>query len=220
MSISVLEHVDGSSQYWTPTTSLICSVSGPIEPKARQEIPQHLAIEIIFRPASGPSTTREKLLEERIRAAVTPMVETFLHPRQLCQITFQALKSVGQYSHMELNSAINAAFLALIDAGIPLKSVFTSVTVSVDEDGRKFVNPDVNRLQTAKSVSTVAFKISTGNNTLLLLHSDGSFDESTLFGVLELAEQECVRLSKEFRKLIAEKLGKDFIWKQPANLKN
>ncbi|AAS50400.2 AAR035Cp [Eremothecium gossypii ATCC 10895] len=214
MSLGILSHVDGSSKFSTAAASAICGVSGPIEPKARQEIPQHLALDVIVRPAAGPPTTREKLLEDKVRATITPVVETFLHPRQLCQITLQVLKSVGQHEHMELAVALNAAYLALLDAGVPLRAVLSAVSIAVSTEGELTQNPSPAELQDARSVFTAAFSVADGVNTLLLLDGNGTFEESTVSKVLELAEKECVRLAGELRHAVKEKLEKDFIWKK------
>ncbi|AMD21944.1 HFR089Cp [Eremothecium sinecaudum] len=214
MSMSVLDHVDGSAQYDTSTVSVLCSVTGPIEPKARQEISQHISLEIIVRPVTGPPCNREKFLEDKIRSVIMPVVEAHLHPRQLCQITFQVLKSVGHHEHLELAASLNAAYLALIDAAIPLKASFSAVSIAVNAAGENFVNPDTTQLESATSVFTIAFQVESDSISLLLLDSSGSFTEKVMFHVLELAEQECVKQSKYFRGSIKTKIEKDFIWKQ------
>lgn len=48
--VGVLDHVDGSSQFVSQDTKVVCSVTGPIEPKARQELPTQLALEITYVP--------------------------------------------------------------------------------------------------------------------------------------------------------------------------
>lgn len=211
--ISVLEHVDGSSKYDNSTVSIVCSVTGPIEPKPRQEIPQQMCLEIGLRPPSGPPTKREKVLEDKLRSVIQAVIESYVHPRQLCQIMFQVLQSIGHNEHMELNAAINSACLGLLNAGIPLKAVFSAVSIAIDSSAKKIVNPSMVELQNAVSIFTIAFKMECGGNSLLLMDSNGSFDEDTVFDVLEVAEKECVELCKKFRKRVEEKITEDFIWK-------
>lgn len=54
---SILENADGSAELTIGGTKVITSISGPIEPKQRQELPNQSSLEIIVRPATGLPTT-------------------------------------------------------------------------------------------------------------------------------------------------------------------
>ena len=52
LKTSLLENVDGSCELSTVNSKVIVSVTGPIEPKQRQEMPQQLALEVIIKPSA------------------------------------------------------------------------------------------------------------------------------------------------------------------------
>lgn len=54
---SLLTQVDGSSSWKQSKTAAICSVTGPIEAKSREEIPTAATIDLVVRPAIGLSCT-------------------------------------------------------------------------------------------------------------------------------------------------------------------
>lgn len=192
----VLDQVDGSCKIQCGETSVLCSVTGPIEPKARQELPSQLALEIVVRPCKGVPNTREKLLEDQIRGVLTPILARYLYPRQLCQICFQILES-GEpdesYSVKELNSCINAAYLALIDSGIGLQSSFASVCLSVNGPNNEIcINPASDQLIRSTSSHLLALEMGPGSKKtqkVLLIESHGAFTEQQLLDVLSKGEE-------------------------------
>ncbi|CAI4062376.1 exosome non-catalytic core subunit RRP46 SKDI_07G3440 [Saccharomyces kudriavzevii IFO 1802] len=209
--IGMLDNVDGSSQFVSQDTKIICSVTGPIEAKARQELPTQLALEIIVRPAKGVATTREKLLEDKLRAVLTPLIARYCYPRQLCQITCQILESgedEPEFSLRELSCCINAAFLGLVDAGIAMNSMCASIPIAIMKDSNEIIaNPTAEQLKTSVSVHSLALEFVDGGNVIknvLLLDSNGDFNEDQLFNVLELGEQKCQELVQDLRKIIQD----------------
>lgn len=214
----LLTQVDGSSQFELQDTKVICSVAGPIEPKARQELPTRLALEVTVRPAKGVPNTREKLIEDKLRAVLTPLTVCYKYPRQLCQITCQILEAGEnelEFSQRELSCCINAAFLALIDAGVALYSFSSSVCLAIMKDsGELVVDPTYDQLQISQSVHSLALELIDGSKTvknILLLDSTGKFTEDELYKVLQKGEQSCLELAQELRKVIAEKITSQII---------
>lgn len=57
MSVNIktgtLTRVDGSSEWTSGSTISICSVSGPLEVKQREEIPDKATVELVVRPVIG-----------------------------------------------------------------------------------------------------------------------------------------------------------------------
>ncbi|CCE62929.1 hypothetical protein TPHA_0D02930 [Tetrapisispora phaffii CBS 4417] len=213
----VLTHVDGSSQVEWNDTKVLCSVTGPIEPKARQELPSQLALEVIIRPAKGVSSTREKLMEDKLRSVLTPIITLYQYPRQLCQITCQILESGEseyEFSEKELSCCINAAFLALIDAGIALKSTVSSISLVISQNNEVIVNPTGAQLLNSRSVHILALELIKEMNivnNVLLLDSNGDFNEKELFQVLETGEKSCLALGQDLRKVIQNNVDSNII---------
>ena len=81
VNTSLLQKSDGSAELLLGSTKVIASVTGPIEPKARQELPNQASLEILIRPAVGLATTREKLLEDKLRSLLQSIIVRFKYPR-------------------------------------------------------------------------------------------------------------------------------------------
>ncbi|CUM52626.1 uncharacterized protein AC631_00628 [Debaryomyces fabryi] len=227
---SVLSRVDGSAELFTGTTKVITSVTGPIEPKIRQELPNLASLEIIVRPSVGVSTTREKALEDKLRSILQSIIIRYKYPRQLIQIVVQFLitenniNDNGSNQHnkdftlTELNAAINCCYFALIDANIALYNSFSSTSISIPSDAKKeeyHINPNMDKLIDSESHHVICFSLKDGNAAnLLLLESHGKFTEDQLLLVISKAGSECETIHNTYqRKYIANKVENDFIWK-------
>lgn len=212
VSTGYLSRVDGSTHYKTSTTTVLCSVTGPIEPKSRQELPTKLALELIVRPSVGVPTTREVLIQDKLNSVLNQIIVGYLYPRQLCQITFQIMESGErmEYFHIkELIACVNAATLALIDSAIALQSMAVGVVIAVTYDDSYIVDPSNEIMQNSRSVHGLVLELIEGSNTVknvLLLDSNGDFDDTTLFKALEVGEKNILKLSKHFRKIIENKV--------------
>lgn len=210
-----LSQVDGSAHYKTSTTTVLCSVTGPIEPKSRQELPTKLALELIVRPSVGVPTTREVLIQDKLNSILNQIIVGHLYPRQLCQITFQILESgeTMQYFNVkELIACVNAATLALIDSAIALQSIAVGVVVAVTYDNKYIIDPSNDIMQNSRSVHGLVLELIDGSNSVknvLLLDSNGEFDETTLFKVLEIGEASILKLSKQFRKVVENQVRRN-----------
>ncbi|QLQ80222.1 hypothetical protein HG537_0D02230 [Torulaspora globosa] len=217
-TLGLLTNVDGSSQFEWQDTKVLCSVTGPIEPKARQELPTRLALEVVVRPARGVPNTREKLIEDRLRGVLTPLIVCEKYPRQLCQITCQILEAgenESEFAVKELSCCVNAAFLALLDAQVALHSFCASVSLAVLKESHELVvSPTDEQLRVSLSTHTLALELVAGAKSVqsvLLLDSNGDFSEDDLFKVLQLGEQSCLELAQFLRKTIAEKIKNELV---------
>jgi exosome complex component RRP46 len=217
---SLLDRSDGSAQLVIGKTKVVTSVTGPIEARARQELPTQAALEIVIRPAVGLATTREKLLEDKLRSLLQAVIIRYKYPRQLIQIVVQFLTTEGtssksnEYTNNELNAALNACYFALVDANIALYSSFVSLSISLC-DNKIIYYPTLAQLQASDSHHVVCFSIEDRKaNKLLLLESQGDFKEDELFHMISEAVTECENIHEKYqRKYIADKVEKDFIWK-------
>lgn len=215
--LSLLSQVDGSAKVTIDSTTVICSVTGPIEPKPRQELPTELALETIVRPAKGVPTPREKYLEDKIRAVFTPIITRHKYPRQLCQLTVQILEAGEDetlFNQKELSTSINATLLALVDAGIALNDMVAALTIAVVKNKEKveyITNPTDEDLMRCQSLHTIALEIGNGSKlvkNILLLESNGQFTEKILFDMLEIGEKSALEICSQWRELIKTKIEK------------
>jgi exosome complex component RRP46 len=213
---SVLNRVDGSATFQAGETKVIVSVSGPIEAKLRQELPTTGVIELVIRADVGVSDTREKLMEDKIKAALYPVINGSLYPRQLIQITAQVLDAGEgeEYTSNEISAILNASYLALIDANVALNASFSCASFAIDREGHISVTPSKDDLYHSKSSHVVSYEIKNGKATRVLLSdSIGTFTEQQLLKVLDNAALETEKFHQVFRKTIQTKIEKDFIWK-------
>ncbi|KAL6949100.1 hypothetical protein ACO0QE_001589 [Hanseniaspora vineae] len=156
LKTSLLENVDGSCELSTANSKVIVSVTGPIEPKQRQEMPQQLALEVIIKPSIGIGpTTREVLMQDKLSQVLQSCLCNYLYPRKLLQVTLQVLenpydnKTAGTNNEgstngnsydpvlsalCDLNSCINASFLGIVDSAVGLKSSFVSTLIGVGRE--------------------------------------------------------------------------------------
>lgn len=221
VNTSTLDSVDGSAELIIGNTKVIASVSGPIEPKARQELPNMASLEIVVRPSVGVSSTREKLIEDKLRSLLQGVILRYKYPRQLIQIVVQFLitdynstfGTKNDFTNNELNAAINCCYFALIDAGIGLKHSFASVSLCSIKD-EFFFNPTLEQLIKSDSHHVVGFSIENKEpKDLIILESQGEFVESQLFTIIEKSVGECSNIHEKQRDIIADKIHRDYIWK-------
>ncbi|KAI0463533.1 hypothetical protein LJB42_002533 [Komagataella kurtzmanii] len=212
---SLLNQVDGSSTISIGEVKVICSVSGPIEAKPRQELPTQCAIEVNIRPEVGVGSTREKNMEDKLRVVLNGTINKFQYPRQLIQVHLHIIsKSQGTDNNLkDLHACINGAYLALIDANISLLSSFLS-TYAVINDDMLIFNPTSEQIQSSISHHLVCFDIKSGRaDELLFVDSVGEFTEGELMTVLDQSIEEIESMNKIVRKTITEKVSRDYIWK-------
>lgn len=218
---------------------LITSINGPIEPKQRQELPNRASLEINIYPSIGLSTTKEKLLENKLRSILqNNIIINYKYPRQLIQISIQFLISSGGGSSsssnyglmmmnlLDLNALINCCYFALIDANIAMNYSFASIVIIIDHQGNLLIPIDGNDLhhhqqqqqqqEDYESIHLCCYSIIAKKvDKLLLLESQGDFNESQLFNVLEKSIYKVEKFHNEIhRQFINDKIKNDYIWKQ------
>lgn len=218
VNTSVLSQSDGSAELTIGLSKVIVSVTGPIEPKARQALPTLASLEIIIRPSIGLSTTREKLLEDKLRSLLQRVIVRYKYPRQHIQIVVQFLitdsSGNNDFTSNELNAAINCCYFALIDANIYLHTSFASASVCIKDD-TIIRNPTFQQLITSDSHHVVCFSIEDRKaDKVLLVESLGDFKDSDLFEVISETANDCQDIHIRQREIIEEKINNDYVWKQ------
>ncbi|KAI8990987.1 ribosomal protein S5 domain 2-type protein [Mycotypha africana] len=212
-SQNILNRADGSAKFnfgmyihSFSDTSVICSVSGPIDVQIRDEKLDESTIEVIVRPVKGVAATKEKLIETILRTTFEPIILGGMMPRTLIQIVVQILKDDGCI----LAAAVNAISLALLDAGIPLKHMAAAITVMVDgRSGELVLDPTLEELQNAKSVHTFAFNNIQTKAYILLSNSDGIFNEEEYFNCHDLSVDAADKVQSFLRMAVESKKKKE-----------
>ncbi|KAH0607650.1 uncharacterized protein H6S33_002684 [Morchella sextelata] len=231
-SIGFLPRADGSGSFVSGRTSIIASVTGPMEVRIRDELPQKSHVEVIVRPAIGVTSTREKYLEARLLSALKPLILRSNHPRTLIQIVVQVVQTAGTDENASttlllLAPAMNAAVLALLDAAVPLKSVLAATTVAfMKGSGGVVVEPGLDELKNSSSTHVLAF---TSTGQLGFVESDGEFEYEDFERVVEAGRRVCSveqkghhamdmgakyqAVGELIRKIMSQKVEKDMRWR-------
>lgn len=131
--ISTQAAADGSSYLEQGNTKLLCTVTGPSEPLRRQgSSSATAAIEVEISLAGFSGVDRKKQAGDRrlqemqsvISAAFQETLSTHLYPHSSIVIRLYVLVQDGGV----LAACINAATLALIDAGVPMTDYISACT--------------------------------------------------------------------------------------------
>lgn len=156
------------------------------------------------------------------------------HPRTLIQIVVQVIQSAGTEDNaattlLLLAPALNAAVLALLDAGVPLKTVLAATTVAlIKGSGKVMVEPALEDLKSAASKHVLAF---TSTGQLGFVESEGDFEYDDFERAVEAGRSVCSarhegndndkmdmdtgeqRIGELIRRVVREKVEKDLRWR-------
>ncbi|KAF9909820.1 Exosome component 5 [Linnemannia zychae] len=217
-SQNLLNRADGSAQFDFGESSVMCSVVGPAEVKLRDEKLDKATIEVVVRPLVGLPGIKDKAREQAIRETLEPLVLSGLHPRTGIQIVIQTMKDDGSI----LATSFNATILALLDAGIPLKSILGAVTCIIDnETNQILLDPTTEELANAKSTHTFVFdnkssittqgeEESTVDAATLYSDSTGLFSEEEYFECAQICYKAVQAVHGFIRTAVQKKLEKEY----------
>ncbi|KAK9331328.1 ribosomal protein S5 domain 2-type protein [Lipomyces starkeyi] len=225
---SFLYRVDGSASWKIGTAYVVASVSGPMEVNKRDELPDVATLEIVVRPDVGVTSTREQFLQDRIRRVVAPVIALELLPRTLIQIVVQIVQSGDTkiLNTITLSASINATYMALLDAGVPLRSTVSATsiiyyTAATSDASKTNVLIDPTRAELEKiekdiaSVHTIAYELKGGKiERLLLSESVGSFTEDQVFECYDTAANICEETNRTMREAVTKSVQQKSRWRE------
>jgi ribonuclease PH len=138
----VLSNADGSCRWSSPSgTVVLAAVYGPAEAMQKEERIDRAAIEVVGCVGSAS-----------LRACLEAVCLVTLHPRTAIRVVLQCMADKGS-----LGSALtNAASVALMDAGIQMRSVLVGCTVAVGDD-MMIVSPNKSQEENARVVIDFVF---------------------------------------------------------------
>ncbi len=124
--LSLLGSCDGSARLACGGTVVLASVHGPRPARAaRQEDPERARLEVHVAPAVGLPGPFEAELCALLRQALTPALALALHPRAVVTLSVHVQADDGGAAA----AAVNAAVLALADAGVAMKGLLGAVSL-------------------------------------------------------------------------------------------
>lgn len=136
-SISTQPSADGSSLVSMGNTSVVCTITGPREGRGQGDRNNALVeTEINIAPFAQQDrrSSRAARTDKRLQELQTTISQTFqshlfthLYPRSTILISLTVLSLDGSL----LPSLLNAASLALVDAGVPMPSILSSISTGI-----------------------------------------------------------------------------------------
>eukprot|EP01088_Endostelium_zonatum_P020172 TRINITY_DN7292_c0_g1_i1.p1 TRINITY_DN7292_c0_g1~~TRINITY_DN7292_c0_g1_i1.p1 ORF type:complete len:240 (-),score=60.78 TRINITY_DN7292_c0_g1_i1:71-769(-) len=199
----ILTRADGSAKFKSGKTEVLVAVHGPTEVKLSDEIIERATIDVAFQKKSGSNDYKIREIEKMMRSSLESIIVSTLHPRTLIAVVVQVLNDDGGV----LSAAINAACLALLDAGVPLKSTIASVSCAIreDEKGNNIILLDPSKKEEFNSKSSFIFLFDQNyENGIVGCSTRGFFTQDQYFNCLK-ASRGAVAKIFTFMRLSAEK---------------
>ncbi len=193
LEVGVLKTADGSAMIKQGKTHIIAAVYGP-----RELHPRHLTLNdkaylrCVYRMATfsvpdrkrpAPSR-REREISMVITNALEPALFLEEFPRTVVDVFIQVIQADGGTRC----AAINAASLALADAGIPMRSLVPAVAVG-KADGVLIV--DLGDAEDKYGEGDVPMAVLPSTGEITLLQQDGSFTKEELLEAIQMGLNAC-----------------------------
>lgn len=156
---------------------------------------------------SGITTPADRDKEELIKQTFQSTILSALFPRTKISIIIQEINNDGSL----LATIINATTLALMDAGIPIKSLIAASSTVIQEDDiqitKKNIDVCLENEQNARASFLFAFNSSVDG--IVTCQSLGSFSEDEYWKVLALSKDATKQIFSAMRKCIEFKEQKE-----------
>lgn len=198
----VLASADGSATFEMGNTKVLAAVFGPKEAELRSQADATAAIvkcEYAMaafstgeRRRRGKSDRRATELSLMIRNTLEQTIMRELMPRSQIDVYVQVLQADGGTRC----ACINAAFLALADAGVPMRDVVASCAAGYLE-GTALL--DLNYLEDSGGGPDVVVALQPNLDKVVLLQSDNRVAVETFEEVVSLASQGCRAVAAHMR---------------------
>lgn len=127
VQMGVLERADGSALYDDGRVKVLAAVHGPAAVRSKQERIEEATVQVTVETLSSPPTLAQNSAALRLQALLEKVVVCALHPRSLIAVSVQPVRLAATGAEGDFfAAAFNASIAALMDAGVPLRSVATA----------------------------------------------------------------------------------------------
>ncbi|KAK1558455.1 hypothetical protein Q3G72_002498 [Acer saccharum] len=206
--IGVVSKADGSAMFEMGNTKVIAAVYGPreVQNKGQQINNDHALVRCEYSMANfstgdrmrKPKGDRRSIeISLVIRQTMEACIMTHLMPRSQIDIFVQVLQADGGTR----SACINAATLALADAGIPMCDLVTSCSAG-------YLNStpllDLNYLEDSAGGADVTVGILPTLDKVTLLQMDAKLPTNIFEDVMQLATEGCKAIANYIREMLAE----------------
>ncbi|NXV80970.1 EXOS5 protein, partial [Atlantisia rogersi] len=142
--------------------------------------------------------SRERLLRQTCEAVVLGV----LHPRTAITLVLQVLSDAGSL----LSCCLNAACVGLLDAGLPLSSLFCGVACAICPDGTIVLDPTTRQEQEARALLT--FAIDSTERKVLMATTKGTCSMEEMQQCLAAAQRAADTIFQFYRDSVRRKYSK------------
>jgi len=207
MKVDVVNRANGSAMVRFGNTVAVAAVYGPRElfPKFMQEqqtgilrVRYNMApFSVIDRKSPGPDR-RSQEISKVARLALEPSIFLDDFPKATIDVFIEILQADGSTRV----TGINAASLALADAGVPMRDLVAACSVG-KIDGQLVV--DLDGLEDNFGEADMAIAMQPRKNKLTLMQMDGAVTRGEFERLVELATEGCKKIYEMQKKVLKEK---------------
>ena len=210
IEVGVLKRADGSCYFELGDNKVIAAVYGPREMHPRHAQDAKMAV-VKFRYNMAPFSTDDRKrpgpdrrsieISKVSREALDPVIMREYYPKMAIEVYAELLQSDAGTR----TAGINAASVALADAGIPMKDLVSSVAVG-KIDGEMVL--DLNALEDNQGEADMPVAMIARTNTITALQMDGRLTKDEFERGLELAMGACHQIYELQRTALIERYSK------------
>lgn len=207
MKVGVIDNADGSSYVEFGRNKIFAAVYGPkdVHPKHMTETDQAIVkcryhmtpFSTGTRKNPAPSR-RENEISKVIREALEPAIVMTDYPRTAIHVYVEVLQSDGG----SRCACINAASLALADAGINMRDLISGCAAG-KIDGK--VALDLDEVEDMEGDADLPMAILPNLNKVTLLQLDGDYTRKEFSQALKLAKEGCLKVYEIQRNALKER---------------
>ncbi|XP_067133476.1 exosome complex component RRP46 [Centruroides vittatus] len=201
-ALNNLSRPDGSAIYSQGDTVMQAATYGPIQARYHKAYVDKAVVEVAYQPKITPRGCKEKNIERILRNTLENVVILSSFPRSVLSVAVQEVQNRGSL----LSCSINAACLAIIDSGIPMKHTIAAVDAVLLEDGKIVVNPTSKEEKLAKARFTLAFE--TVKFRLVTTNTSGRFTLKEFENCVEACRSASGKVVDFYRSLISRRFSK------------
>jgi len=211
-NMGVFKQADGSAYIEQGNTKILASVYGPHEPSRnfRNELSQTKSlINVEYSQAPFCSVERKHRprgdrrgldMSHHIKECFEASIITTVYPKTQIDICLHVIQSDGS----EFAVGVNAATLALIDAGIPMKDYTIACSASPSKEE---ILTDVNNIEESVGRGQFSAAIHPVTNTIVFLQDDGKLHENHFGVLLDAVQNGCQDIFAVLKKTVREAKG-------------
>ncbi|XP_056139835.1 exosome complex component RRP46 [Lampris incognitus] len=199
---SILSRPDGSASFTQGDTSVMAGVYGPVEVKVSKEIYDRATLEVVVHCKVGLSSVRERAQEQCVRETCEASLLSSLHPRSSFSVFLQVLHDAGSLS----SCLLNAACMALMDAGLPMSFLFCGVTCAIDKEGQIITDPTT--AQEKQSRALMTFAIDSVKRRVMMSSTKGSFSVHEYHQCIAVSQKASEKIFNFYRDSVRRRYSK------------